>query len=1026
MKFKHLALSVLASGMLFGMTACPGGDDGKKVDFDFTVKLESGKTTIDISDDFSDRIVPIRNAENSVIKDAEGNVYDEPSYKFTCSVPAACEINNDGYVKGIEANKGVTFTVTEQHTRKVRKITNIAIDYPYELANGGFNYASASGAEAIETRTEVLGKLEKYAMDTHLTGITLFENGGYVKYNPRIELPTEGEYVVGYGFGILSEGRIKPDKVANIKDTTKYQSYYHSASASDPLNINAMNAKGSEVADLAGYISSAYWGTRLSKDEEGYGYEWYPVLAKDKVNGKDYLRPTPVTFKNGVASAEGETGFEKNPADLYRGWRIYVKTGDDGITFRHSGKHTEFENKKVTIADYEFAFRALLTGSHGQSRGAEMAGDTTYGIKGAQKYFNETKNSSDAGAKELWNKYKADGTLGIQTGTDANGSYIQLELVNAIDNFTAMYTLSSNLYSPLSEEFIEKIGNGSVKAGMKKYGAFNNASGETNDIRDYTLCCGAYYIDEWVKRSMIVFTRNDEWFERKANVNRYQIPGVKITVISGASEDPEAIWKEFVNGGDGTGEDGHLPGLDSAGIPTLQIAGQQGKPNVYQTKGDSTFKLNVNSCTSERWDELFGPSGTIVPTSADKKWDVKPWMSNDNFLRGLFHSINREEFATKRGVQPSINYFSDAYLADPENGISYNSTDAHKEAVRSYQTTKVNEKGEVVDAYGYSYDKAVTYFRNAVNELVSEGKLDRGTESEPTKIHIHIRWMYQTDTTEYGEDIKAYFERAFNDEAVSGGTVQLVVDQDAVTNWEDVYDVYMMKGQFDLGFGAISGNTYNPLNFLEVLKSDNSSGFTLNWGADTSKVDANHPLIYNEKKWSYDSLWEVADHGGVVKEGSIVKPLENCYIEHSWKSSEDKDNSLIYEGGRFILKVDFVDVTEGVEFELTGVSISGLNVAGSDLTFTKNADGTYLVVISSEFGAQFNSDLFNNNDELAKKDNPTEDDKHPFVLDNYGLYWELQISYTISINGGTPTENYMAIYKNSEAQPAKKVFKLCY
>ena len=56
---------------------------------------------------------------------------------------------------------------------------------------------------------------------------------------------------------------------------------------------------------------------------------------------------------------------------------------------------------------------------------------------------------------------KDDGELGIKTGVDpVNGSYIEIELINPIDEFTAMYTLSSNLYTPIPKSFIQKVGNG--------------------------------------------------------------------------------------------------------------------------------------------------------------------------------------------------------------------------------------------------------------------------------------------------------------------------------------------------------------------------------------------------------------------------------------------------------------------------------------------------------------------------------------------------------------------------------------
>ena len=39
-----------------------------------------------------------------------------------------------------------------------------------------------------------------------------------------------------------------------------------------------------------------------------------------------------------------------------------------------------------------------------------------------------------------------------------------------------------------------------------------------------------------------------------------------------------------------------------------------------------------------------------------------------------------------------------------------------------------------------------------IKELVAKGKIQYGTKDKPYEIHIHIRWMYQTDEKEYGEE----------------------------------------------------------------------------------------------------------------------------------------------------------------------------------------------------------------------------------------------------------------------------------
>lgn len=975
MKKYTLIPVVLAMGIV-GLAGCGGGGGGEQSSssiptstptsepgpssssepvsgYSFTLGLMSGKSVLVVGD--VDKIEIY----------TSGTPEKTPVYTYT-AYGSAVTVSSVGTV---EAKKEGTLNivVTDTANNKDAVLQGISVIPLTDPASGGFNYAAAAGSEAVAKRTEILGSLEKYAMNSHLTGITLFENGGYVKYSERIEMPTT-EYITGYGFGILSEGNITSE--LKSEDNPAHKLYLHSASSSDPLTISEINDTGSQVSDLASYITSSYWGTKMNAAKNGY--DWYPVLAKDKVDGKAFNRPIPQE--------------EKNELGLYRKWRIYVKTGaEDGLKYSTlSTLRSSFNNRGVELADYEFKYQALLTGANGMRRGSEMAADQTYGIKGAQQFYNRTKAMTDQDQIDnTWAEMKANKSLGLATGSDSNGSYIDLEILTPIDEFTAMYTLSSSLVSPLPRAFIEAIGGGSIIEGMKSYGNFNDAN-----ILDYTLCLGPYTLESWAKRQATVFKQAENWIERTTYPNRHRIKGVKIMIVSNATENPEALYNKFNNGE-----------IDSCGIPTSKLSEEVGKPRVYATKGDSTFKLNVNSCDQETWNYLFGPNGKINKNSV---WDVKPWMSNDDFLAGLFYSINRKEFATARGVQPSINYFSDAYLSDPEHGISYNSTDAHKNAVKAYEVYNGEE-----NMYGYNLSKAVDCFKRAVATLKKEGKVKDGET-----ISIHIRWMYKSDETEYGEDIIRYFETAFNDPKVSNGKIKLKVEQDAVTDWQQVYNEYLMKGQFDLGFGAISGNTYNPLNFLEVLKSDNSSGFTLNWGTDTSKVDAKHPLIYDDKNWSFDALWNVSDHGGVVDNGSIVKSVKIAYMETPRKISDNTVTDNLLNGVTIKLPYEFIDVPD-VEFTVTGLSIYIVGAGNVDLTFEVK-DGYLLVTIPEAKASEINEKIREAN-KLREEDGAAKPIANAFLLAYYGTYWSVEMNYSIRISGGAPTQNYVSVAKNKDA-----------
>ena len=954
-------------------------------EFDFTVSLRDNPTNTLFKGEQAEIVINAAGGDQSI----------EREYKFTSGTKRVATVDANGIINAREAgSSNITIKESKSNKTKYLRVTVIVGEY----ANGGYNFASSTGPEAIAKRTEILGSLEKYAMDHHLTGITLFENGGYVKYSERVNLPTEN-YVTGYGFGLLSEGTLANDSISH-ENNPAHKMYLHSGTSQDPRTINSRNNTGSQVSDLEGYISSSFWGTKLNSTRTQY--EWYPVLAKDTVTydgtTTPFTRPIPVF--NGQEVKPGQV--DPNPTGLYDTWRIYLKTGNS-VKYRYNGASwgTEFDGRQVVKEDYEFAYRLLLTGSHNLKRGAEMAGDQTYGIVGAHKYFLNTKEASDEGALAIWNAYKESGDLGIKVGTDVtNGDFIQLRILNPIDRFTAMYTFSSNLLTPMPEEFISTIGSGSVKVGATRYGDFNNnttaPSGHRDAIVDYVLSVGPYMLEAWDKEQAIVFKKNDQWTN---DPGRYNIAGVKILIID-SSQSSTKIYERF-----------NLGDLDSTGIPQKYLDVEVGKPRVYETKGDSTFKLNVNSCDQETWTDLFGPQGKIAKNS---KWTVKPWMSNDNFLKGLFYSINRKEFAANRGVKPSINYFSDAYLTDPENGISYNDSQAHKDAVAAYEVYDSDGNS----TFGYSYDKAVSCFRQAVTELLNDhpDKISYGTVDNPFEIEINISWMYPTDQDDYGNAIAKYFTDAFNDTRVCDGLIKLVVDQPRPSDdWMDVYEHKMMIGQFDLGFGAISGNTYNPINFLEVLKSDNSSTFTLNWGPDTSKVSSKNPLIYDDKLWSFDGLWSVANYGGILHDGENAKIAERCYLE---PPSKDE----VYEGCSFKAVTQFIN-SEDVAINVTRVQIFVANSSSYSLPFTIEKDGNLTkasVTLSADLAAEIDTEIRRAN-KLDDPNNQTTFKEHALTLELYDKLWWVEVTYTLSVKlvGSTefsaPTESYVNAFKNEDA-----------
>lgn len=684
-----------------------------------------------------------------------------------------------------------------------------------KLKNG---IESLIGADAAK-RTEILGTLEKYAVDNMLTGLPLTENGGYAMYNPRVVKGTEN-YILGYGFGILREGSLAAPLTHEevLKPT-----YWNEGDSSDPGKINALDDNGAQVSGLYDYIASGYFGIKMNSGKNGY--DWYGVLSS-----QDHA----FIVKDGVAK------YPDDPEETSTTWRVYVRTGEAGGVKFHTNSadpdRKAFDGRYVTLDDYLNAFKILLCKKFNYYRGSELSKGSGYSyISGAKEYWDATTNGIDE---------TAFAGVGVKGGhDDAKGDYLEFTLGAPTNRFYARYALASNLYAPINLDFFNLVTENGSQA--KNYGGYNSDKSFTPV--DNILSTNSLALESWETDVGIAFKRNDDWFERVQDPNLYQIPGVYVHIWEAAKESPTYMFEQFLAGK-----------IDSASIPKDYVEQYAADERTTTVPGSTVLKLNVNSCTQEEWNALFGSNGTIAQLG-DDAYACKPWMSNENFIKGLFFSIDRQEYAAKRGSIAATTYFSSAYLSDPEAGQSYNATDEHKAAVADFW-------GDTLETGGYSEALSRAAFNDAIDELLASGDVKDGD-----KLTIECWWMAKSQIQNNGVDIAEYVQTAFNGSSnAQAHNLTLEFKNSAVDVWSDCYDKHLQIGMFDLGYGAINGNTQDPLNFMEVLKSDNSSGFTLNWGKDTSELD----LAYNNETWSFDSLWAAVDHGVVLKDGKPVTPAE--------------------------------------------------------------------------------------------------------------------------------------------------------
>ncbi len=486
-------------------------------------------------------------------------------------------------------------------------------------------------------------------------------------------------------------------------------------------------------------------------------------------------------------------------------WQIKVRT-DAELKYRTLSEVpavAAFNDRRVVLADYLTPFKMML--DHNLFRATDL-GSTSSGFKGAGEYATAKADGRDPS----WDD------VGIQLNVAENA--IEFEFNTAKTPFYAMYFLSTSLFSPVPSEFITAIG------GIENYGQPNINS---------TLSLGMYVMEEWQTTKQVVFKKNSTYFAK----DRAQFAGVKYTVLATAT----VAFAEFLAGK-----------LDAATIPSANLQQYKTDPRRRQTLGNTVWKIQVNATTPERYEELFGEEGSVFPHAEGEYWPHKPVLANYNFLNGLYFAVNRVEIAALNGRRPAQAFLSDAYMIDPEQGISF----------RNSETSEWVLAERSPETMGYSIALATAYFQAAMTELEAAGKYAPGTPTTPTEIPLRINYQTQLQVDTEGQLMKNYFESVFN---AACPNYKLIITPYATANWMDAYYA-AMYGEFDLAFGSISGNTLDPINFMDTVMSDNRTGFTLSWGIDTNTPTQD--IRYDGKAWSMAGLYGAANGGAVVKDGA--------------------------------------------------------------------------------------------------------------------------------------------------------------
>lgn len=708
------------------------------------------------------------------------------------------------------------------------------------LANGTFDFTGFSYSE----KTELLGILEEFAIANGMTGTTLYASAGFVMYSERVTLGTEN-FILGYGFGTLAEGSINSSMPLESESNPAWKLYYHTASATDPGHINSNDDKGSETSDFVSYISSGMYTVFMNAEKNGY--DWTPELAL------------------GLPQVVGE--LDEN--GMAKTWRVEVRQNLKYTTNSPADRTGSFNNRPVAKEDFLTFYKLLLNAQNGWARGSEFANTTqASGIKGAKQYY-EATNAAGATTDENGISSADFSGVGLKAYEEDGHTYLEYELLQAVTPFFAMRYCPFG--DPVPEEFIGAIGGPS---NYLKFGKSGTKAAGWSPV-DTSLSTGPYALESWTQNQEIVYKKNPNYVYADS---KYQIQGIHFAILPGAKDDPEAIFKEFMAG--------HL---DAAGIPSTQLDAYRNNPLTRRSIGSSCFKLNMNALNAEDWDKFFGENGSVKMTEASAQWKVEPALSNSHFRSALSFALNRNEIGDVFGSIGSVDYFAPHYLANPELGTPYSATSAHKNAVAQLYGT-VDGEAQTDDA-GYSLELAREYFRMAISEMEAEGLYKPGTKSNPTVINLEIAWQLPVNRKEEHQYVKQYWENAFNDESVTGGLYKLNVEFYVGAQWSDVYYSKMLVGQFDIGFGSISGDSQNPLGDMNILSTNQeiSHGFTLNWAIDTNDPSAD-VLVFKGMRWSYDALFRCTEEEMAVTAGKIAD--EKADVEYGSDFVKNDDGSL--------------------------------------------------------------------------------------------------------------------------------------
>ena len=567
-----------------------------------------------------------------------------------------------------------------------------------------------------------------------------------------------------------------------------------------------------------------------------------------------YFDDSKTGYEINGSLADGEpvavNGTEQNGTVYSYVWQIPVK---DGLTWTY---HPDTDvsglpagHEVLDANDYLWTWQHAL--DNNWFRAISGGGDfITHGVKGVSDYLAGSVDFSEVGLR------MADGETNV----------LEIEFTTERTAFDIKYMFTNSL-TPINEELFTALGGETGSYGLTP---------------EEVASSGVYYFDTWTPGQFLTFKKNDS----HPDSAMFHYTGYQYRFVDGS----DSIFAEFLAGR-----------LDTAAVPASQVDAYGQDPRVKVSPGATTWRLQINGFGTEANRDAFiaqypefGLSETFVP---------EPILGYTEMKQALYYGIDREHLTVEVGhtYLPATTYFSSSYFLDNQSGMTFRGSEAGQAVYNEFTG----------DDYGFNETQARTLFRSAVEQAIADGHYTAGTEENPTVIEITL--TFRTHGNTYLEAMRLEIERQYEEilyDDVNHVRIDIVHEDIPV-----YYGYYhpIMTASTDLAVSGISGNLLCPIDFFDVYRDDNKSGFTINWGIDTSTanieveyVDMNGVLV--NELWSFNALSSALNGPIYVENGIEVDEWDYAYDVIEGDLIMNEDTLVSYKDGNNLSSYIYPDL----------------------------------------------------------------------------------------------------------------------